>query len=362
MEIRITEYVLMDRSLLIGPPGIGKTERVRQLAEEEARRLGRTFVDLKDADAALLDRVEASPERFFAYTRIAAPHVFPEDLSYPRPRDGYVEAIPPRAFKVLSLRGIAGVLFVDELGNVQRDDQMAMYFTLMQEKEAAWVKLREEVFVVAAANPPEWSPLAREVPAPLRNRLAVFRVLPPRVEEWVAYMDRTYGDAWDRRVAAYLAVFREDLLRPPREGELENFPTPRSWTRLALELPRTPPHLHGALCSALVGREVGSRFHALLSARVDVRALLEGLERDPKSFGRLSASERALVVAALAQSSDEELLKRVGLLKLMAEEHREFLAALLSAIPRRRRVALFSRPPLSEVAERLAKEVGGYLA
>ncbi|MEZ0346171.1 MAG: MoxR family ATPase, partial [Infirmifilum sp.] len=331
-------------------------------AEEEAQRLGRAFVDLKDADAAVLDRVEASPERFYVYTRIAAPHVFPEDLSYPRPREGYVEAVPPRAFKILSLRGIAGVLFVDELGNVQRDDQMAMYFTLMQEKEAAWVKLREEVYVVAAANPPEWSPVAREIPAPLRNRLAVFWVKPPRVEEWVAYMDRTFGDAWDRRAAAYLSVFRDDLLKQPPEAVFENFPTPRSWTRLAVELPRAPPHLREALCSALVGREVGSRFYALLSSRMDVGAVLGDLERDPRLFGRLSASERLLLVAALAQSGEELLARHVGLLRFMAEEHREFLAALLSAMPRERRLRAFSKPPLSEVAERLARELEKYLA
>jgi len=106
--VRITEIVLLDRLLLIGSPGIGKTEIVRQLAEQEAKKLGKQFIDLREADDTTLDRIMERPDAFYVYYRIVAPHVFPEDLGIPRERGSYVEFLPPKVLKILSIPGIHG--------------------------------------------------------------------------------------------------------------------------------------------------------------------------------------------------------------------------------------------------------------
>jgi replication-associated recombination protein RarA len=48
--IRVTQIELIDRLMLIGAPGIGKTEVIRQKAEEEAKKLNKIFIDLREVD------------------------------------------------------------------------------------------------------------------------------------------------------------------------------------------------------------------------------------------------------------------------------------------------------------------------
>ena len=55
--LRVTQVPLIDRLLVLGPPGIGKTEVILEKSRERAGRLGRVFVDLRTADDCLLDKI-----------------------------------------------------------------------------------------------------------------------------------------------------------------------------------------------------------------------------------------------------------------------------------------------------------------
>ena len=219
----------------------------------------------------MLDRIFNAPEKYYVYHRVIATHVFPEDVNIPVRREDFVKFVPPRILKVLSLRGIAGTLFVDELTNVQRADQQTLFFSLLQEKELGWeTRVADDVYVVAAGNRPEDSSVANPLPAALINRLTVVEVSPPTPEEWVGYMHERYAGRWDARVGAYVVATRE-LYRPPESTEtLSNFPTPRSWTRLALLLQQLKPdrEVMLALSVGTVGPESGAKFVEFVSLRV----------------------------------------------------------------------------------------------
>jgi hypothetical protein len=278
--VRITQILslppeTLNRILLLGGPGIGKTEITEQYARELARKEGRTFVDLDLLDDAAARRLAEDCEGHFVYLRVAAPHIFPEDVSIPKPiaSGDVIDFLTPVRLKILSR--CRGLFFIDEMTNVKRADQRVFFYSLVQEGKAGWSwRLSPDVIVVLAGNPPSMSVDAEPLPAPLLNRLTVFNVEPPTVDEWCAYMERKYGDAWERAVCEFLREGPSFLFEPPKEPEgLEAYPTPRSWTRLAVQLHilggiKADEDLVAEVVYGNVGRSTGSKFLNFYLSRV----------------------------------------------------------------------------------------------
>ncbi|MEM4964955.1 MAG: AAA family ATPase, partial [Pyrobaculum sp.] len=344
--IRITQIPvpIPDRILILGAPGIGKTYFLKMLAQKEAKLIGREFIDLRNADDEIINNIIKQPERYYVFLRILAPHVFPEDLGMPRQSsiDNYVEFLPPRVLYILTLRGIAGLLFLDELSNVHREDQLAVFYSLILEKEFGWhTKLAENIKVVAAANVAEWSELSRSLPKPLRNRMTIIYVAPPSIDEWISFMNSTYGDKWEKLVGAYLRVFPEDMLQPP-EGDWDAFPSPRSWSNLALLLKQyenEPDEFKESLIIGSVGSKVGTKFATIYAQRKNMQKLIEDVFADPKLFAELKIEEKVLVVSHLSQLSIDELKERAErLVEYMAENTREWLVTLFALYEPKKRM------------------------
>jgi MoxR-like ATPase len=363
--VRVTEITLIDRLLLIGAPGIGKTEIIMQKAQEEAKVLGKTFVDLREASDQLIEDIFKNPSKYYVYLRVVAPHVFPEDLGIPRERLQYVEFLPPKLLKVMTLPEIYGVLFIDEITNVQRDDQISMYYSLILEKEAGFqLRLSRNVKIILAGNPPEWSEIVRPLPKPLRNRMTIIEVSAPTVDEWIKYMHTRYGDRWEKLCGAYLKVYPEDLIKPP-QNDFDNYPTPRSWTQLAVKLYelKNDGVNEGFLEEIVVGsigKEVGSKFLALYKTKIDVESALRELEANPEKFDEYSVNAKILIASALSQRSAEELKKRYSkLLEYLLNKHREFLVIVIVMMSKEKKRAFATAFP--EITRKLAKSIAEYI-
>ncbi|MEM4964829.1 MAG: AAA family ATPase [Pyrobaculum sp.] len=344
-EIKITEVELLDRLLLLGGPGLGKTEIIKQKAQEEAKRLKREFVDLREVDD--FTKIEENPSRYYIFLRVVAPHVFTEDLGIPRFREGYVEFLPPRVLRILTLKDIVGVLFIDEITNVQRDDQFSMYYSLVLEKEFSWnLKLSKGIKVVLAGNTAEWSELSRSLPKPLRNRLIIVHASPPTVDEWIDYMFKKYGDGWEKLVAAYLKIYPEDLLKPPPEGDdFSAFPTPRSWTLLATLLTSTKRSMREAIIIGTIGKEVGTRLISIMHDLDKVESIIEKIKQDPrKTFESLKPSEKILISYYLAQHYNKYI-------DIIAALPHEWIIVIITLIPISQRLNLLKKLPQNVVKE-----------
>lgn len=358
IQIRLTELPipLPDRVVVVGAPGIGKTEVIKSFARKEAKLLNREFVDLREADDKEIDNIIAQPQRYYVFIRVLATHIFPEDVNIPKQlaqSGNYVEFLPPKMLYILTLKQIAGLLFVDELSNVQREDQLAMFYSFLLEKEFGWgARLSPGVKIIAAANDQDWSEIVKPLPKPLRNRMVIIYVSPPTTEEWIQYMVEKYGDEWEKLVGTYLRVFKEDMLQPP-EDDWENFPTPRSWTQLATLLKRyenTSEEFKEALIYGSVGYKVGVKFATIYKQKKNIEKILADILSNPELFNEVKIEDRVLIISHLA-SLDIDALKEKAerLITWMAANAREWLVTLFSLYEPKKRMEALRKIPAARV-------------
>jgi len=182
-----------------GPPGIGKTARISQLAN----RLG------------------------LPLTTLIASIREPSDFGFPRVSDdGVLELCPPSWVKKLQAQGNA-ILFLDELSTVPRAVQ-APLLRIIQEKVVGDEQLPNGVAVVAAANPPAQAAGGWLLAPPLANRLLHLEATAD-VDEWAQWA--IMQSEMHALVAAFLKTQPELLFKMPEDPHKASmaWPSPRSW-------------------------------------------------------------------------------------------------------------------------------------
>jgi len=246
-------YLIGNRQsiLWLGQPGIGKSEAIQQIARELADETNKEYVEIKFRykGGKLLNfasvyekaiEILQDPDAYFTYMDIRLTEFDPVDLTGV-PRDFEIEIgnLKAKLFDYqpfiwqLIASACAGVLNLDEITNIQRIDMRPVTYKILRDRMTGWVEFHPDLLVMAAGNRPEDAAIASMLDAPVINRVRVFNILPPSVEEWAEYMDKYVGD-WDRRVFAFLKRFDDYFCQKPPDVEtLEPFATPRQLTELA---------------------------------------------------------------------------------------------------------------------------------
>ncbi|MGQ9712869.1 MAG: ATP-binding protein [Desulfotomaculales bacterium] len=229
--------------LFLGPSGVGKTETVRAAAEDIASKMGYEFIDYRrdfcklspEKKEGLLKELERKGKTPFFFVDFLLLAHEPTDFSgIPRkeaislPGGGTVSVtrFTPMEWAVFLSR-YPGVVFLDEITNIVRDDLKGVCYKLVHERLVGEVAMCDRVFIVAAGNSPEDSSLAFPLPAPLLNRMEVARFGAPTAEEWYRYVVRKYPDA-DPMLAGYLAHLASRPEKPEGVETLTQFATPRT--------------------------------------------------------------------------------------------------------------------------------------
>ncbi|UCE90284.1 MAG: MoxR family ATPase [Pseudomonadota bacterium] len=240
--------------MLWGPPGVGKSQLVAQIA-------GRHDVQVIDIRLSQME---------------------PSDLrGIPFRESGVVEWAVPAMLPDEKRHGGEGILFLDEITSAPPSVSAAAY-QLILDRRLGEYRVPDGWAIFAAGNRQGDRGVTYTMPAPLANRFSHFD-FDLNLDDWVAW---AYANGIDERVIAFLR-FRPDLLFEfdPAHNPVA-FPSPRSWEfahRALQKFANQPQLLPGAL-QACVGPAAG----------IELNAFVENLDQMPD----LDAIVRGEAVAA----------------------------------------------------------------
>lgn len=235
--------------MLWGPPGVGKSDMVREVAENHQA----PVIDIR------LSQMEPSDLRGIPF-RV----------------DGNVEWAIPSILPNSDRHGREGILFLDEITSAPPTVSAAAY-QLILDRRLGEYQVPQGWAIFAAGNRQGDRGVTYSMPAPLANRFSHFEV-ETNLDDWVAW---AYRNTIDERIIAFLR-FRPELLFDfdPAHNPVA-FPSPRSWEfahRALQKFDNHPQLLQGAL-QACVGPAAGIELNAFVNSldkMPDLDAIIAG--------------------------------------------------------------------------------------
>lgn len=238
--------------MLWGPPGVGKSQIVAQVAARHQA----PVIDIRLSQMEPSD-LRGIPFRVGDMVQWAVPALLPDAQRH----------------------GPSGVLFLDEITSAPPAVSAAAYQLILDRRLGEYC-IPDGWVIFAAGNRQGDRGVTYAMPAPLANRFSHFEVT-VNLDDWVVW---AYANGIDERLVAFLR-FKPELLfafDPARTlaGEMA-FPSPRSWEfahRALQKFGDSPQLLIGAL-AACVGQAAGVECAAFIDSLhrlPDLDAITEG--------------------------------------------------------------------------------------
>ena len=316
--------------MLWGPPGVGKSQMVAQVAAKRQV----PVIDIR------LSQMEPSDLRGIPF----------------RTNDHVVWAIPallPDAER----HGAEGILFLDEINSAPPAVSAAAY-QLILDRRLGDYQVPDNWAIFAAGNRQGDRGVTYTMPAPLANRFSHFEV-DTNLDDWVLW---AYRNGIDERIIAFLR-FRPELLFDfdPAHNPVA-FPSPRSWEFAHRGLQKFLDHpqlLQGTL-QACVGPAAGVELHAFVNSldqMPDLDAIIAGEELSvPEEIDLQYALAAALVGRAIRSMDQADSDRILGNILNYAGRfpQREMGVMLVSDLHRAIGNAVFGIPQFSDWAQAVA--------
>ena len=325
-EFSSTQRGMHTPVMLWGPPGVGKSQIVTQVAELH----GVGIVDVR------LSQMEPSDLR-----------------GIPFKQGDKVEWAIPAMLPDVSVHGEAGILFIDEITSAPPSVSAAAY-QLILDRRLGEYQVPEHWAIVAAGNRQGDRGVTYNMPSPLANRFSHYEV-ETNLDDWAAW---AYKNNIDERVIAFLR-FRPDLLFDfNAEHNPVAFPSPRSWefAHRALDKFQDQPQLLAGGLEACVGRAAGVELFAFIKSLEnlpDIDAIASGESSEcPDEIDLQYAIATALVTRAVRAADDAQLLGNV-LTYANCFPQREMGVMLVSDLHRAVGPPLFSVPEFNDWASQV---------
>ncbi len=312
--------------MLWGPPGVGKSQLVAQVAEQH--------------DAAIVD--------------IRLSQMEPSDLrGIPFKNGPKVEWAIPAMLPDVEVHGEAGILFIDEITSAPPSVSAAA-FQLILDRRLGEYRVPGHWAIVAAGNRQGDRGVTYNMPAPLANRFSHYEV-DVNLDDWAGW---AYRNDIDERVIAFLR-FRPDLLFDfnPDYNPVA-FPSPRSWefAHRALHKFSDQPNLLSGGLEACVGKSAGVELFAFIQSLEnlpDIDAIARGESREsPGEIDLQYAVASALVTRAVRSGGDIEILGNI-LDYANCFRQREMGVMLVADLHRAIGQELFAVPRFADWAEKI---------
>jgi hypothetical protein len=279
MKIRVGELVEFlnlnpDKpKLIIGPPGVGKT----QIISEWAQSIGRKLYVLP-LDHLSVDDFAGIPHIINGKLEIARPDIIPGENE-------------------------EAVIFLDEITTVGKS-MIAKAMMISNERRIGRFTFKKS-YVVSAGNPPEW--YGYKLDDRITTRFLIVEVT-PTVEDFENYVFKHYdtqGAAW---VIAYLKSFPDQLLPSKREGEVLDypFPTPRAWEGVIRNFKGEYQKIDVA---PAVGVAVASQFLAYIAKYSKLTIIEQVLESDDIKPYTASGIDECYAIAVMLANKTIKAVK-----------------------------------------------------
>ncbi len=316
--------------MLWGPPGVGKSQMVAQVA-------GRHHAPLIDIR---LSQMEPSDLRGIPF----------------RSGDEVVWAVPAMLPSV-KRHGEEGILFLDEITSAPPSVSAAAY-QLILDRRLGEYEVPEGWAIIAAGNRQGDRGVTYAMPAPLANRFSHYEV-EVNMDDWVAW---AYANNIDDRIIAFLR-FRQDLLFDfdPSHNPVA-FPSPRSWEFAHRGLQKFDENhdlLTGAL-QACVGNAAGIELRAFIDSldqMPDLDAIVNGEDIPaPREIDLQYAVASALVGRAIRAKDTDDATKAHGNILAYASKfpQREMGVMMVSDMHRAIGEDIFAVPEFANWADKIA--------
>jgi hypothetical protein len=278
-------------TFLWGPPGIGKSSIIKQIARESG-------VECIDLRLSLMDPTDLKGIPFYnkeAHQALWAPPSF-------LPREG------------------RGILFLDELNSAAPAVQASAYQLILDRKVGEYL-LPDGWAIVAAGNREGDRGVVYRLPSPLANRF-VHIEMEVNVSDWREWAMKRGVDA---RIVAYIGFKNGALFTFDPTTNERSFATPRSWEAVHNVLQSTLPQ--NLLLDAIAGA-VGKNnavdflgFCKVMTLLPDMDMILSGEGAEyPSDISALYALSSALVGRILSDPDEVKIDHLLGYtLKLQSE-------------------------------------------
>ncbi len=316
--------------MLWGPPGIGKSQLISQIA----RQYQVEMIDIR------LSQMEPSDLRGIPFRK--------NDL---------VEWATPAILPDIKRHGATGILFLDEI-NAAPPSVSAAAYQLILDRRLGEYSVPEGWVIFAAGNRQGDRGVTYSMPAPLANRFSHFE-LETHLDDWVAW---AYQHQIDDKVIAFLR-FRPELLfdYDPAHNPIA-FPSPRSWefAHRAVQKFQNSPHLLQASIQACVGAAAGIELTAFINSleqMPDLDAIMAGQAvPTPDEIDLQYAVAAALVGRAIRIQGEPHAQTAIGHILNYADQfkQREMGVMLVSDLHRAIGDLLFQVPEFTTWAKSIA--------
>jgi hypothetical protein len=331
-EFQSTQHGHHTPVMLWGPPGVGKSQMVAQVAARH--------------EAPLID--------------IRLSQMEPSDLrGIPFLKDEIVDWAVPAMLPDVKRHGTKGILFLDEITSAPPSVSAAAY-QLILDRRLGEYEVPNQWAIIAAGNRQGDRGVTYTMPAPLANRFSHYEV-DVNLDDWVAW---AYANGIDERVIGFLR-FRPDLVFDfdPSYNPVA-FPSPRSWefAHRALQKFDDNPDLLVNSLQACVGKAAGVELNAFVESlhqMPDLDAIVSGEDVPaPAELDLQYAVASALVARAIRakDSANGEAVKIHGNILGYASKfpQRDMGVMMVSDMHRAVGEDIFAVPEFADWADKIA--------
>jgi hypothetical protein len=331
-EFQSTQHGHHTPVMLWGPPGVGKSQMVAQVATRH--------------EAPLID--------------IRLSQMEPSDLrGIPFLKDEIVDWAIPAMLPDVKRHGTKGILFLDEITSAPPSVSAAAY-QLILDRRLGEYEVPNQWAIIAAGNRQGDRGVTYTMPAPLANRFSHYEV-DVNLDDWVAW---AYANGIDERVIGFLR-FRPDLVFDfdPSYNPVA-FPSPRSWefAHRALQKFDDNPDLLVNSLQACVGKAAGVELNAFVESlhqMPDLDAIVSGEDVPaPAELDLQYAVASALVARAIRakDSANGEAVKIHGNILGYASKfpQRDMGVMMVSDMHRAVGEDIFAVPEFADWADKIA--------